>query len=121
MNYRIFKRTLPKAWCKETAYRKDAPNWTADNPALGQCAITALLFQKFFGGTIYSGVSDEGIWHYWNKKCGIKFDFTKQQFGKKLQFHDIRKWNREELMSTGDVVMRYNLLYNRFINAIPNK
>ncbi len=113
MNYSKFKIALKKSWQKDTAYHKDAPNWTSTNPALGQCAITALLFNEFFGGKIYSGVSKNGIVHYWNKKFGIKIDLTKQQFDKKLKFDNITKWDREDLLKTGDVQDRYNLLKRR--------
>ncbi len=113
MKYALFKRALEKSWSRDTAYHKDAPNWTAENPALGQCAITALLFNEFFGGNIFSGASENGVVHYWNKKFGIKIDLTKQQFDKKLKFDNITKWDREDLLKTGDVQDRYNLLKRR--------
>lgn len=118
MNYFKFKHNLPKAWCKETAYKKDAGNWSVDNPALGQCAVTALLFNEFFGGDIYSGVSEDGIMHFWNKWLGIKVDLTKQQFSEKKVFSQIQRWDRDELLLTGDVEVRYILLKQRFIENI---
>lgn len=121
MNYFKFKKALSKAWGQDTAYHKDAPNWTYDNPALGQCAITALLFNEYFGGTIYSGISESGIVHYWNRKCGIKIDLTKQQFNTKLKFSNIKLWNREELLSTGNVAERYDTLKNRTISLYDSQ
>lgn len=115
MNYFKFKKKLRKAWCKETAYHKDAHNWSLENPALGQCAISSLLFNEYFGGEIFSGVSENGIWHYWNKKYVI-IDLTKSQFKEKLKFKNIRKWDRDELLKTGDVLERYTLLKNRFLS-----
>ena len=113
--YDKFIEALNASWSKDTAYRKDAEKWTPQNPSLGQCAITALLFNELYGGRIYSGVSDDGIIHYWNRKFGIKYDFTKQQFAKKIRFRKIKKWNREELLKTGNVAERYDLFKNRVL------
>lgn len=113
MNFYKFKKALTKSWGKDTAYHKDAPNWTLENPALGQCAITALLFNEYFGGKIFSGVSETGIVHYWNKILGIKVDLTKQQFKSNLTFKNITAWSRSDLLETGNVAERYNILKQR--------
>ena len=118
--YQVFKAALNESWGRDTAYRKDAEKWTKENPALGQCAITALLFNELFGGQIYSGVSDTGIVHFWNRKYGIKYDFTKQQFPKNLHFKNIKRWNRDELLATGNVAERYQLLRNRVLKKLGN-
>lgn len=118
MKYSAFANALEKSWGKDTAYRKDADNWSKDNPALGQCAITALLFNELYGGKIYSGVADNGIVHYWNRKNGIKRDFTKKQFKERLRFKQIRKWNRDELLETGNVKDRYMLLRERVLSIL---
>lgn len=117
MNYQKFRKALAKSWAHDTAYYKDAPNWTPTNPSLGQCAITALLFNEFFGGTIHSGVSDSGIMHFWNKKYGLKIDLTKQQFPQKIKFSNINRWNREELLQTGDVAARYEQLKKKVLTV----
>ncbi len=116
--YSTFAVALAQSWGKDTAYRKDAENWTPDNPALGQCAITALLFNELYGGSIYSGIADNGVVHYWNRKNGIKRDFTKQQFKDRLKFKKIKKWDREELLSTGNVRERYTILRERVLKAL---
>lgn len=116
--YDSFKAALNKSWGKDTAYRKDAPQWTIKNPASGQCAITALLFNELYGGQIYSGVSDTGIVHYWNRKFGIKHDFTKQQFPRKMRFKNVKRWTREELLASGNVAERYELLRNRVMSCM---
>lgn len=117
MNYHKFRKAIAQSWCQDTAYHKDAPNWTPNNPALGQCAVTALLFNEFFGGAIYSGVSDGGIMHFWNKKYGFKIDLTKQQFSDKIKFSNITQWDRKDLLQTGDVAARYELLRKRVLAA----
>lgn len=115
MNFYKFKKALAKSWRKDTSYHKDAPNWTPENPALGQCAITALLFNEYFGGKIFSGESETGVVHYWNKKFGFKIDLTKQQFDQKIKFCEVKLWERNQLLSTGNVEERYLLLRKRFI------
>ena len=116
--YKQFIEALNASWSKDTAYRTDAEYWTPQNPALGQCAITALLFNELYGGQIYSGVSDTGIVHYWNRKYGLKYDFTKQQFPKSLRFKNIKRWDRDELLATGNVAERYQLLRNRVLKKL---
>ncbi len=74
---------LRKSWTKETS--ADADRWTKDNPAWGQCAITALVIQDFFGGELLRGevMMQEGpnISHYWNKlPDNSEHDFTVEQF-----------------------------------------
>lgn len=118
--YQDFINALQISWGKDTAYRKDAENWTPQNPALGQCAITALLFNELYGGKIYSGVSDTGIVHYWNRKYGIKYDFTKQQFKDNLRFKNVKRWSRDELLATGNVSERYKLLKSRVLCIIKD-
>lgn len=121
MNYLKFKRALQISWGKDTAYRKDTDNWTSENPAVGQCAISALLFNELFGGKIYSGISNNGVEHYWNRRFGIKVDLTKQQFPHGVSFKEIRKWDRDELLATGNVRERYNILRARVMKNIANK
>lgn len=116
--YKRFKIALSNSWGKDTAYRKDAEHWTKENPALGQCAVTALLFNELFGGKIYSGISENGIVHYWNRKAGIKIDLTKQQFSEKLHFKNVKRWNREDLLATGNVAIRYAILRDRVLSAM---
>lgn len=116
--YSCFRNALEKSWGKDTAYRKDAENWTPNNAALGQCAITALLFNELYGGHIYSGIAHNGVVHYWNRKWGIKFDFTKQQFPHDTVFRKVKCWNRDDLLATGNVLERYTILRQRVLEKM---
>ncbi|MEG8946405.1 YunG family protein [Rosettibacter firmus] len=70
---------LKKAWSRKTCYLPDQEKWSPDNPAFGQCAITALIIQDFFGGEI---LYCKHYHHYWNKlPDGRIVDLTKEQFG----------------------------------------
>jgi hypothetical protein len=74
-----FPHILAAAWRREFSAQHDA--WTPSNPALGQCAITALLVQDKFGGEILRAVISEKLGsHYWNRIGGQEVDYTRSQF-----------------------------------------
>jgi hypothetical protein len=52
-----------KGWSAETCFPSLKDKWTPENPALGQCAVTALVVNDLFGGHI---VSNSEYHHYWN-------------------------------------------------------
>lgn len=65
---------LPKAWSLETAVQ-----WRPENPALGQCNVTAAVICDLFGGEILRTRLPE-VWHYYNRIEGRRVDFTDSQF-----------------------------------------
>jgi hypothetical protein len=38
------------SWSEKTCDPVDLPEWSAENPARGQCAVTALVVQDLLGG-----------------------------------------------------------------------
>lgn len=98
---------LEKSWCKETSYREYRDAWTEENPAAGQCAVTALVVNDYFGGDILHGKSDLGAEHYWNVVGSVKIDVTKRQFLMNQTFHDTEVIDRDTILSSGDVLERY--------------
>lgn len=115
MIYRFLKlqKAIKKSWGIDTAYKDDIPKWSTDNPSAGQCAVTALIIHDYFGGQIYSGVSHDGVVHYWNKVHGIKIDLTRNQFKETKIFSNIIQWKAEDLIKTGNVRERYEILRSR--------
>jgi hypothetical protein len=73
---------LKNSWSKETSL--DPENWTPENPALGQCAVTSVIVNDYLGGEIVwaNVILPDGrqVSHYFNKINGIEKDFTKTQF-----------------------------------------
>lgn len=73
---------LWRAWTAETSY--DSAEWSADNPARGQCVVSALIVQDYFGGELVRfAVSGNGIseMHYANLLDGdVLFDVTRSQY-----------------------------------------
>jgi hypothetical protein len=71
------------AWSLETS---DEPeDWTPENPAVGQCAVTARVVRDYLGGDfLVAGVVLEGRRvnrHAWNRlPSGLTIDLTREQF-----------------------------------------
>ncbi|MEM8822992.1 MAG: hypothetical protein AAGF30_05215 [Pseudomonadota bacterium] len=65
---------LLTAWSLETAIQ-----WTADNPASGQCNVTAAVIHDLFGGEVLRTRLGE-VWHYYNRIDGVRIDLTDSQF-----------------------------------------
>ena len=80
---------LKSSWSLESSSK-----WTQDNPALGQCGVTALVVQDFLGGEILKTEYGE-IWHFYNLIDDEPVDFTKSQFDKPIAYSN-RVSSREE-------------------------
>ena len=74
---------IRSAWGRETS--DDPDEWSEDNPARGQCAVTALLVRELLGGDILvANVLRDGKRvdrHAWNRvPSGLTLDLTRGQF-----------------------------------------
>jgi hypothetical protein len=74
------------SWSVETCDPVDVPDWSAANPARGQCGVTALVMHDLLGGdlleaeVLYPDGSRQG-YHYWNRlPGGVDVDLTAEQF-----------------------------------------
>lgn len=76
------KQQLRQAWCRESAAISCQLYWTTGNPALGQCAVTALIVQDVLGGEIVcSSIDDDSPDHYFNRlPDGRELDLTLEMF-----------------------------------------
>lgn len=77
------------AWGRETS--DDPDEWSEENRARGQCAVTALLVRELLGGEILvANVLREGRRverHAWNRLAsGLMLDLTREQFVKGERF-----------------------------------
>ncbi|MEM8852651.1 MAG: hypothetical protein AAGD34_03060 [Pseudomonadota bacterium] len=68
------RAALAQAWSLETAKQ-----WTPENPASGQCNVTAAVVFDLFGGDILR-TRLPGVWHYYNRIDGARVDLTDSQF-----------------------------------------
>lgn len=74
---------LRKSWSIDTARQ-----WTSENPAAGQCNVTALLVLELFGGELLKTPLPEGD-HFYNRIEGVRYDFTDTQFEQPIAYADI--------------------------------
>jgi hypothetical protein len=76
-------RALLNSWSPATARQ-----WTAEDPAVGQCNVTALLVYELFGGELLQTVLPEGK-HFYNRIDRQRYDFTNSQFAKPITYSDL--------------------------------
>ena len=74
---------LRKAWSLATASQ-----WTASNPAAGQCNVTSLLIHELFGGELLRTPLPAGA-HFYNSIKGQRYDFTASQFDQPIAYMDL--------------------------------
>ena len=112
----LFKILL-NCFCKETAYPSCQSEYDEYyDPTYGQCAITAMIVNDIFGGTIHKIKNDSGGTHYFNKINGIYFDLTSDQFTVykiELDYEPNEEVPREYCGENPDTLKRYKLLNKR--------
>ena len=69
--------------------------WSKDNPARGQCGVTALVVNDILGGTIVKTRYGQ-LWHFSNVIDGRVIDFTESQFDAPIAY-DNQASNRKKL------------------------
>ena len=116
----ILKKALEKSWSAETS--SDPSNWTSENPAWGQCAVTALIIQDCFWGDLLRAAI-EGIGsHYWNQlPDGSEIDLTKIQFLTAVVIPPGETRTREYVLSYPATAKRYELLKRRVKNFLEKR
>ncbi|OIO25605.1 hypothetical protein COX85_03240 [Candidatus Micrarchaeota archaeon CG_4_10_14_0_2_um_filter_55_9] len=111
------RKALEESWSCETAFKPK--KWDSKRPSSGQCGVTALLVNDFFGGSILKAeaeVGGEKISHFYNELDGLSVDLTADQFpfGTRLTLLGYR--SREELLECN--AERYSLLKSRVESRI---
>ena len=98
---------LPRGWSRGSAAR-----WRADDPAAGQCNVTAVLAHELLGGEILKtrvGTS----WHFYNRLDGMRHDLTASQFAAPVAHDDVAS-SRAEAMA-GILPAEYAALRGRVL------
>ena len=55
-------------------------DWSSKNSAYGQCYVTTLIINDYFGGKILKTKFDDGTGHFWNLINNKEVDLTISQF-----------------------------------------
>ncbi|MFF2042964.1 hypothetical protein ACFVVX_21310 [Kitasatospora sp. NPDC058170] len=80
------ERAIRSSWGVDTCAPEDLAHWRPDNPARGQCGVTAMVVHDLLGGELMMGeVHVGGVrtdLHWWNRfATGVEIDLTREQFG----------------------------------------
>src|SRR5262245_56749436 len=104
-----FYQQLRRAWSIETS-----SSWRPDDPASGQCSVTALVVHDRHGGDILK-TDVNGAWHFYNRIDGKRVDFTMSQFDSPIGYDDLPS-SRDEAF--GDCSrQQYEVLKSRVFRA----
>lgn len=117
------RRRIRRAWSQETS--NDPASWTPQNPAWGQCAVTALIVQDYCGGNLLRCDAHlpggRTIGHYFNMRAdGSLLDLTKRQFPKGTKFSPALLRTRKHVLAYPDTKLRYEKL-REALGALPEK
>lgn len=117
----LFKLLL-KCYRKETAYPSCQKEYDSYyDPTYGQCAITSMIVNDYFGGTIHKIRVEGGGTHYFNKINGLYFDLTSDQFSLyeiNIDYEPNEEIPREYCGKNQDTLNRYNMLKEDLENLI---
>ncbi len=101
---------LSLAWSKETCSPIKVDSWTDKNPSSGQCAISALVTQDYFGGDL-AKIIVENVVHYFNVINDDIVDTTAAQFGDaRIDYSNYKIKTRQDVLSNQDTKNRYQAL-----------
>lgn len=97
----IINKALLKSWSLESSSK-----WCEDNPAKGQCGVTALVINDLLGGEIRKTKLHDG-WHYYNIINGVRYDFTALQFKEKIEYMDVSSTREDAFSDTNEKQYHY--------------
>lgn len=107
------KDALRAAWS-----RSSSTLWSEDNPARGQCGVTALVVNDLLGGEIVK-TRFEQLWHFYNVIDGKVIDFTESQFDAPIAY-DNRISNRDEAFADTNA-RQYDYLKSAVQHCLNNQ
>lgn len=107
----ILEKCLKSVWSIDTCCPKNHARWNKEsNPWAGQCLVTALIVQDYFGGDLWYCKHYD---HYWNKlENDLEIDLTINQFPPDFEpCFDCVKF-RKTVLNDKNLSLRYNILRN---------
>ena len=113
---------LLKCWDIQTCAPRYRPEWSEENPTLGQCSITAFLAQDIYGGKVFGVPRPDGNFHCFNAAGGCVFDLTSEQFGdEKLCYVNCPEQFREVHFAKEEKRLRYEYLKKALIEYLKKE
>lgn len=113
---------LLRCWCADTCAPRMRGDWSAQNPTLGQCSITAFLMQDVYGGQVRGVPLGDGNYHCFNVVGDCVFDLTSEQFeGRALNYSGCPEQFRETHFQKAEKRVRYELLKARLGEILSNE
>lgn len=119
MTIQELESTIRQAWAKRTDdYSQELLK--ADEPSAGQCAVTALVVQDYFGGEIVNTIATSphnpvvSCSHYFNIIDECEIDLTKQQFIDGVKFSKAEP-KTKGFSSTRDYMLSYPATAERYL------
>ena len=113
---------LSGIWAADTCAPRMRPDWSADNPTLGQCSVTAFLVQDLYGGRVLCVPLGDGNYHCFNVVGDCAFDLTSEQFGdRKLDYANCPEQRREVHFAKAEKRERYAVLRQRLLKALSDR
>jgi hypothetical protein len=110
----MFDQEKIRSKLRQSWSRESSSLWSTENPACGQCNVTALVIHDHCGGEILKTPVDQ-LWHFYNRIDGCTYDFTAEQFSTLPAYLDIPS-SRAEAMQ-GITTAQYDALSRRFGNS----
>jgi hypothetical protein len=80
--------------------------WSKENPAMGQCGVTALVVHDQVGGEILKTKLADG-WHFYNFIDGKRYDLTASQFQEEILYIDVPSSRDEAFSDTNEKQYTY--------------
>lgn len=110
MNFDKTLSALNESWCIESSSR-----YEKENPAKGQCSVTAIVVQRMFGGDILK-TKFQNCWHFYNRIENSVIDFTSQQFDEAIVYTNVKSSAHEAL--TDCTELQVAALWRRFKTSL---
>jgi hypothetical protein len=117
----VIEQAIRAAWSLETCDPVDRDEWSDDNPARGQCGVTALALSDLLGGDLVEAHvlrdGEDVEFHYWNRlPSGLEIDLTREQFRRGETFNVLG--TIEPAVPNDRIVAGYELLCARVAAAL---
>ena len=122
ISFDMLKSAIERSWGARSSF--DAEEWTPSNPAHGQCAMTALVVNDFFGGKFLKVVATypngKVVSHFYNELESGIVDLTRSQFPEGTKFSAAEYRSRERVLSNPVTAKKYKVLKKRVLMRLKN-